>query len=104
MAPPSVAVPVTLAKEDVAGLSCSIYCAAAWNTRLPPIVIEVPGVPLPGVKVPPIVVVAPKTVPAPVNAPNVLLKPFKSSVAPDATETRYSLRTRSPIPPAAFRR
>ena len=62
-----------------------MYCAPVRNVRLPPIAIDVPGVPLPGVNVPLIVLLAPETVPAQLREPKVLLKPFKSSVAPEAT-------------------
>ena len=77
-----------------------MYCAPDWNARLPPIAIDVPGVPLPGVNVPLIVVLAPETVPAPLNEPNVLLKPFKSSVAPEAT-VKAVLAPNAPALPAS---
>ena len=62
-----------------------MYCAPDWKARLPTIAIELPGVPLPGVKLPLIVLLAPVTVPAPLSRLKVLLKPFRSSVAPADT-------------------
>ena len=46
---------------------------------------DVPAAPLPGVKIPLMAVLPTVPVPAPLSEPNVLSKPFKSSVAPPAT-------------------
>ena len=80
------------------GLTCTKYCAAPWNTRLPVIAIDEPGVPLPGAKMPEIVLLAPVTVPAPCNTANVWLKPFKSRIAPPETVKRLLVPNAAAFP------
>ena len=85
--------PVTLANEAVAGLSCTTYCTPDCKARLPEIVIDEPGVPLPGAKTEPdanVTVPGGSTRPVPVRAPpaftvtleEFVIAPSTSSVPP----------------------
>src|ERR1700720_1993849 len=67
VAPPSVAVPVTLANDAVVGLICTMYCAPEASARLATVIDE-PGVPSPGAKMPLALIWVAPTAPVPVNA------------------------------------